>query len=295
MNNHDRCRTDRLHSSAFRPQLPPHRPNATMQCSMTPAPTSERSASFLRIGIPWRTTKEQQQGERKKLNYYFEAVKSAGAEPVDIRLNQPSADLQAQLAELDGFVLPGSPADVDPVRYGAIKHIKTNDIDDNRDQTDIAILDHALEAGKPVLAICFGCQLLNVYQNGTLIQDLRAERPRSVAHGDTDLPPGSVKGDIEHPVEFSPGTLLAQLNGSASGKVNSSHHQAIDKPGADLRVTARASDGTIEGVEWTGGPNWIVGVQWHPERLPNDALSKRLFSEFVAAVRSARGLVVHKA
>jgi putative glutamine amidotransferase len=262
---------------------------------MTPAPTSERSASLLRIGIPWRTTKEQQDGERKKLNYYFEAVKSAGAEPVDIRLNRPSADLQPQLAELDGFVLPGSPSDVDPVRYGATKHIKTNDIDDNRDQADIAILDHAFETGKPVLAICFGCQLLNVYQKGTLIQDLRSERPASIAHGDTDLPPGAAKGDIQHPAEFAEGSLLARLNGSYAGQINSSHHQAIDKPGEDLRVTARAPDGTIEGLEWTGGANWVVGVQWHPERMPHDALSQRLFSEFVAAVRNTRGSVVQKA
>jgi putative glutamine amidotransferase len=262
---------------------------------MTPAPTSGSSDSPLRIGIPWRTTKEQQQGERKKLNYYFEAVKKAGAEPIDIRLNQPSVEFQAQLSELDGFVLPGSPADVDPALYGSPKHHKTNQIDDNRDRTDMAILDHAFESGKPVLAICFGCQLLNVHQKGTLIQDLGSERPQSVAHGDTDLPPGAIKGDIEHPAEFASGSLLARLNGSAAGKINSSHHQAIDKPGADLRVTARAADGTIEGVERIGGSSWVVGVQWHPERMPNDALSQRLFSEFVAAVRSTRGSVVQKA
>ncbi len=166
---------------------------------MTPAPTSGSSDSPLRIGIPWRTTKEQHQGERKKLNYYFEAVKKAGAEPIDIRLNQPSVELQAQLSELDGFVLPGSPADVDPALYGSPKHHKTNQIDDNRDRTDMAILDHAFKSGKPVLAICFGCQLLNVHQKGTLIQDLGSERPQSVAHGDTDLPPGAIKGRYRAP------------------------------------------------------------------------------------------------
>ena len=261
---------------------------------MTPARTSESQNATLRIGIPWRTTKEQQEGERKKLNYYFESVKKAGAEPTDIRLNQSPTELQAQLAELDGFVLPGSPADVDPTRYGAIKHLETNELDDNRDKTDMAILDHAFETGKPVLAICFGCQLLNVYQKGTLIQDLRSERPASIAHGDTDLPPGAAKGDIEHSAEFAEGSLLARLNGSAAGQINSSHHQAIDKPGEDLRVTARAPDGTIEGIEWTGGANWVIGVQWHPERMPNDFLSQRLFTEFVAAVRNARSSVVQQ-
>jgi putative glutamine amidotransferase len=249
----------------------------------------------VRIGIPWRTTKEQQEGERKKLNYYFEAIKNAGAEPADIRLDQTPSQLRSHLSDFDGFVLPGSPADVDPSRYGADKHPKTNDLDNNRDRTDIAILDHAFETGKPVLAICFGCQLLNVYTKGTLTQDLQTERPHSIAHGDTDLPPGSVKRDIEHSVEFTPGTLLARLNAANSGTINSSHHQAIDTPGHGLRVTARAPDGTVEAVEWTGGPNWVVGVQWHPERMPNDPLSQRLFTEFVAAVRSNRGSVVQKA
>jgi putative glutamine amidotransferase len=261
---------------------------------MTPTlPTG--SGSPLRVGIPWRTTQEQEQGERKKLDYYFESVRKAGAQPVAIQLNQSPPQLAAQLSGLDGFVLPGSPADVDPSCYGATKHPKTNEIDENRDRTDFAILDHALDTGKPVLAICFGCQSLNVYRKGTLIQDLRAERPESIIHGDTDLPPGATKGDIQHPVDFVGGSLLARLNGSAAGTINSSHHQAIDKPGDNLRVTARAPDGTIEGVESIGGSNWAVGVQWHPERMPNDALSQRLFAEFVAAVGSARASVVQKA
>ncbi len=261
---------------------------------MTPASTSG-STSPLRVGIPWRTTQEQHQGERKKLDYYFEAVRRAGAEAVDVRLDQPPAQLRAQLSELHGFVLPGSPADVDPTRYKAVKHPKTNELDDNRDRTDFAILEHALEAGKPVLAICFGCQSLNVYLKGTLIQDLRAERPGSLAHGASDLPPGSVKGDLEHAVRFVDGSALARIAGTSAGKINSSHHQAIDKPGDVLRVTATAPDGTIEGVEWSGNGNWVVGVQWHPERMPDDALSQRLFGDFVDAVRNARGSVVQKA
>jgi putative glutamine amidotransferase len=263
---------------------------------MTPTLPSGSGSPPMRIGIPWRTTREQQQGERTKLDYYFAAIRKGGAVPIDIRLNQTPAQLQAQLTELDGFVLPGSPTDVDPSRYGATKHPKTNELDDNRDRTDFAILDHAFATGKPVLAICFGCQVLNVYLKGTLIQDLRAERPDSIAHGDTDLPPGATKGDLEHPVDFAGGSLLAGLNGTTAGRINSSHHQAIDKPGNNLRVTAKAADGIIEGIEWTGGTNWIVGVQWHPERMPNDVLSQQLFAEFVtAAARSARGSVVQKA
>jgi putative glutamine amidotransferase len=262
---------------------------------MTPTLPSGSGSPPIRIGIPWRMMREQREGNRKKLDYYFASVRKAGADPYDVKLDQDPAQLLTQLGDLDGFVLPGSPADVDPARYATAKHPKTNEIDENRDRTDFAILDHAFETGKPVLAICFGCQSLNVYRKGTLIQDLPAERPGSIAHGQTDLPSGTSKGDLEHSVSFSDGSLLARLNGATAGKINSSHHQAIDEPGRDLRVSARATDGIIEGVEWTGNSNWVVGVQWHPERMPEDALSQKLFAEFVAAVRGARGSVVQKA
>jgi putative glutamine amidotransferase len=76
------------------------------------------------------------------------------------------------------------------------------------------------------------------------------------------------------------------LSQAAEAEINSSHHQAIDKPGNNLRVTARAADGTIEGVEWTGDSNWVAGVQWHPERM-GDAFAARLFDDFIAAARAA--------
>ena len=96
-----------------------------------------------------------------------------------------------------------------------------------------------------------------------------------------------------------PKVTSSTLRAFRKATINSSHHQAIDKPGQSLRVTARASDGTIEGVEWTGDPNWVVGVQWHPERMVGDVFSERLFSDFVAAAREfsrgAHGSVVQKA
>jgi putative glutamine amidotransferase len=144
-----------------------------------------------------------------------------------------------------------------------------------------------------VLAICYGCQILNVHLKGTLVQDIHTEKPASAPHGTTDLPPGSVKGDIEHQAQFAPESRLAKLNGSRAVTINSSHHQAIDKPGENLRVAAHAPDGTIEAVEWTGSPNWVVGVQWHPERMPDDPLTQRLFQQFVAAAR-AREAIAHR-
>jgi putative glutamine amidotransferase len=248
-----------------------------------------------RVGIPWRTTDEQHMGIREKLDYYFEAVGKAGAEPEEISLDRSAGELEPQLKELDAFVLPGSPADVDPARYGASRQDKTKTLDANRDQTDAAIIAHALKHSKPLLAICYGCQILNVSLHGSLIQDIRTEKPGALVHGQTDLPPGERKGDVRHAASLAPESRLAKINGATQAEINSSHHQAIDKVGKNLRITAKAPDGIIEGVEWTGDSNWVVGVQWHPERMGNDAFAKRLFEDFTQAASRARGRATQKA
>jgi putative glutamine amidotransferase len=264
---------------------------------MTPANPQLSTTNRPRVGIPWRTTQEQRNGTRDKLDFYFQAVRKAGAEPREVSLEQSPEQLARQLEELDAFVLPGSPADVDPSRYGSSRHPKTKTPDPKRDATDEAILAHALTASKPVLAICYGCQILNVHLKGSLIQDIpdvRPDRPLAVPHGTTDLAAGAIGGDQNHDAVLTAGSLLAKLAGSTTAHINSSHHQAIDQPGEKLNVTAYAPDGTIEAVEWTGDSNWVVGVQWHPERMPSeDIFSKRLFEELVSAAR-AREAVAHK-
>jgi putative glutamine amidotransferase len=194
---------------------------------------------------------------------------------------------------LDAFVLPGSPSDVEPAEYGAVNRGKSEPADMARERADRAVLKHAFAEKKPVLAICYGCQLLNVYLGGTLIQDVRTETGTAVPHRKTDVVPQSATDPI-HGATFEPGSRLASIAGSRQTEVNSSHHQAIEKPGQNLRVTAHAPDGIIEGVEWTGDSNWVVGVQWHPERMAGDPFSERLFSEFVAAARGARASIVQK-
>jgi putative glutamine amidotransferase len=264
---------------------------------MPPTSTTGSAADKPRIGIPWRTLKEQQQQKRDKLDYYFRAVAKAGGEPREVRLDREPEALQKDLQGLDAFILPGSPADVDPARYGAAKHPKTNELDENRDLTDFAILDHALKTSKPVLAICYGCQLLNVYRQGTLIQDIpaeRGERPNPKPHGTTDLQAGAQQGDQWHCASLAEGSELAKLAGGTQAQINSSHHQAIDHPGDGLKVTAQSEDGIIEGVELNSPGNWVIGVQWHPERMVGDTFADRLFADFVAAACSSRGSVVQK-
>ena len=113
---------------------------------MIPADTQVSTASRPRVGIPWRTTDEQREGKRDKLDFYFQAVRKAGAEPLEVSLEQSPAQLARQLAELDAFVLPGSPADVDPSRYGASRQPETKNLDPKRDATDDAILAHAFSS-----------------------------------------------------------------------------------------------------------------------------------------------------
>ncbi len=258
--------------------------NARIWGSMSPG-TSNRP----RVGIPWRTSQEEAQGNRPKIANYEEAVRKGGGDPVLIPLSD-LAEQRRVIPELDAFVLPGSPADVAPAEYGAVNDGKSAPADLPREQADRAILAHAFAEKKPVLAICYGCQLLNVYLGGTLIQDVRSELGTTTPHRKKDLSP-EPKDDPIHGARFEPESRLAEIARSERAMINSSHHQAIEKPGKNLRATAHATDGIIEGVEWTGDANWVVGVQWHPERMFGDAFSERLFRDFVAV---ARGAVVQK-
>jgi putative glutamine amidotransferase len=241
-----------------------------------------------RIGIPWRTREEERKGSVEKLNYYFDAVRQAGGEPEHLSLGLSKEELRRQTATLDAFVLPGSPADVDPARYSEPQHAKTKTLDADRDRTDSTILEHALAAHKPVLAICYGCQILNVHQGGTLVQDIPSEKPRTEAHGKTDLAASATTKDLEHGAMLAEGSHLQKLAGATQVKINSSHHQSIDRPGEKLRVTARGTDGIIEGVELESPDHWVIGVQWHPERMPDDEFAQKLFADFVSAARKAK-------
>jgi len=238
-----------------------------------------------RIGIPWRTAKEEAENNRYRYADYLRAIQEAGGQAVEISLALPQTKLEELMETLDAVLLPGSSADVDPGRYGAARHARCAAPDPDRERTDFALLDHAFAAAKPVLAICYGTQLLNVYLGGTLIQDIASELGTRIRHDKKGLRAGAA--DPRHAAHIEPGSRLAELAGGVAAEVNSSHHQAILSAGNDLRVIARAPDGVVEAVEWTGDANWIVGVQWHPERMPGSALAAALFRELLAAARGA--------
>jgi len=234
-----------------------------------------------RIGIPWRTSQEEVAGNLPKIRNYTEAVEQAGGEAVLLSLAHPEM-LLSEMQGLDGFVLPGSPADVNPAEYGAVNRGKCAPADLPREETDRSILSYAFNEQKPVLAICYGCQSLNVYLGGTLIQDIASETSTLIAHRREDLSPAPAEDPL-HEVRFTAESQLARMAEGTEALVNSSHHQSIAKPGRQLRITGQAADGIVESVEWTGDANWVIGVQWHPERMRSDALATRLFSDLVAA------------
>jgi putative glutamine amidotransferase len=245
---------------------------------------ASESAHRPRIGIPYRTQKEEVAKDRSRYDLYVEAVRRANGEPVEISLNLLTSELKGIARSIDAFVLPGSPADVNPALFSAARHPHCADADPARERTDFTLLEEAFGDQKPVLAICYGIQSLNVFLGGTLVQDIPSELHTSVQHNWV----GRQQGAPEpfHSAQIDAGSRLSRLAGASDVRVNSSHHQAILEPGSNLRVAARATDGVIEAVEWTGDANWIVGVQWHPERMtPSDRLAQALFSDLVTAAR----------
>jgi len=245
------------------------------------------------VGIPWRTSHEETNQISNKLQYYFAAVTAAEGEPVPVSLRLSPSDLAAQVKNVDAFVLPGAPADVNPALYRAPRHEKTHDADPNREKTDFAILEHAFACGKPLLAICYGCQSLNVCLGGALYQDIASELHTSIEHSKEGLPPDAA--DPIHPARIEPGGEIAQLaaisgiprrDGGFDVQINTSHHQSVRELGRGLRVAAVAPDGVIEAIEHEPHKHWVVGVQWHPERMKGDALAAALFRALVQATRA---------
>jgi putative glutamine amidotransferase len=257
-----------------------------------------------RVGVPYRTSAEEAAGNHSKHAQYCNAVREAGGEPVAISLQLGDSELKKLARTLDAYVLPGSPADVDPALYGAARSPRCDPADPARERTDYALLEDAFANTKPVLAICYGAQILNVKLGGTLYQDIESELPGSLNHTKDVVPNG--QPDPVHDAAIVPGGELGQI-AAATGleqagdgiwaRVNTSHHQSIQDIGQGLRVAARAPDGVIEAVEHE--PNernetprhWVMGVQWHPERPTHekmgDAFSEFLFRALLRATRAA--------
>jgi len=230
------------------------------------------------IGIPTRY--HAQSEVIGQIRHYLDAVIEAGGIPLLIPTVESPSVVRDYMNQADGILLPGSPTDIDPNLYGAPPDPKLGKLYPERDSTDFALLKHAEETSLPILGICFGVQSLNVFRGGSLVQDIPSLVSKPLTHD-----------DARHPVHLEGSGLLSELAGSRDLEVNSFHHQSIERPGKNLRVAARASDGVIEAVEDVSG-RFVVGVQWHPERGWQDSeFSRRLFSAFVQASRKSKSRV----
>ncbi|HWZ53078.1 MAG TPA: gamma-glutamyl-gamma-aminobutyrate hydrolase family protein [Granulicella sp.] len=242
-----------------------------------------------RIAIPVPTRNDLAYNQRSWLEY-AQAVERAGGTAVAVPLTLSPREIADLINGCQGVLLPGSPADVNPQKYGQEAEESCAPADAARENVDELLIQDAHNLYKPILAICFGLQFLNVWRGGTLLQDLTV-LPVNHRAG------GSVA--VAHTVAVAPESLLGGVvareeapeeGGFLRLPINSSHHQAVGIPGDGLRVTARCpQDGVIEAVE--GGQasegataHFVLGLQWHPERsYEQSPTSQAVFQRFVAA------------
>lgn len=243
-----------------------------------------------RIAIPTPTSADV---AYNRLNWeaYADAILFSGGEPVRCELDLSRRETLALIDGCKGVVLPGSPADVSPEKYGQTRQEVSASADVPREVLDEILLEAVELSGKPMLAICYGMQILNVNRGGTLIQDV------------TVLPVNHAAGRgvaVAHTAAFHTDALIAEMvdvsEARAAGAerrvpVNSSHHQAVGIVGTGLKVSARCpQDGVVEAIELVEpGGRFLVGVQWHPERtLETSSTSRSIFARFIHEASSWR-------
>ncbi|KDB53199.1 transferase [Sphaerotilus natans subsp. natans DSM 6575] len=205
-------------------------------------------------------------------------------------LARSEMSLAEYASQLDGLVLQGG-NDIAPESYGETPLRPEWSGDRVRDRYEIDLFDAFVSAGKPVVGICRGCQLINVALGGTLYQDIPSQRPSEVQHLHVQ------QYDRQfHDAEILPGSGLARLYpGVERTTINSIHHQAVKDLGRDLVVEARSvPDGLVEAIRWRG-PSLVFGMQWHPEFMaqdrhhPSQLDGRPILEEFLAACLRRRG------
>jgi putative glutamine amidotransferase len=234
-----------------------------------------------RIAIPIPHSNAEYAG--RAMPQYEHAVEMAGGEPVAIPLDKSPAEVMQIIERCDGVLLPGSRADVDPAKYDARKDAHTEASDTRRDTVDELLLQDAYNMRKPILGICYGLQILNVYRSGSLIQHIESNVNHEAGR----------KIPVAHSVAIDASSKLAEIVNRSSKigisiPVNSSHHQSADVVGDGLRAVARCpEDGIIEAVEGTSADHFVLAVQWHPERsVEQDEPSRAIFRALVEAAET---------
>lgn len=233
---------------------------------------------------------------------YIDAIESAGGIPLCIPPYETIGAISTILPLLNGFLFIGG-LDYRPEHYGGHDQPEQELVDARRDRFDLALAGIVLEnTTLPVLGICGGHQLLAIARGGALIQDIRTEWVPP--QGGTPLPhakperPGPDAATFLHPLRIRKDSLIARATGMGPEEtlsVNSFHHQAVhpDRTGQDLCATAWSADGVIEAIEpapesgWSRSGRFLLGVQWHPERMADRQAESRLFRSLIEAAAGA--------
>jgi putative glutamine amidotransferase len=213
---------------------------------------------------------------------YGKVLVQAGGIPVPVLGLRES--IQDLVKRLDGFLFTGGD-DIHPRFYKEKPLKKSSGIlsPDERTTFEIELFKAVVKAKKPALAVCHGTQLINVALGGSLYQDIGVQIRKAIKHG-----PAKKGEKVYHTVDILEGTRIYGVmgdcvSGDCSIKVRSSHHQCIKNPGRGLRLAAVASDGVIEALESRSSKNFLIAVQWHPEKTINDRYTKKLFAAFINA------------
>jgi putative glutamine amidotransferase len=252
-----------------------------------------------RVAIPLPTSGNTEYNQRS-WPQYASCVERSGGEPVPIPLDATPVETIKLINTCQAVLLPGSPADVNPHKYGHDPIPECAPADPARENVDELLLQDAHSLYKPLLAICFGVQILNTWRGGTLVQDLSpvpvnhsAGKTVAVAHSSA-VAPESLLGSLLTAEEAPEQQDFLRL------PMNSSHHQAIGIPGDGLRISARCpQDAVIEAVEGGQDPHnpnahFVLGVQWHPERSYDiSPASRAIFDRFVTEATAWKPRPIH--
>ncbi|ADG70829.1 gamma-glutamyl-gamma-aminobutyrate hydrolase family protein [Brachyspira murdochii] len=214
-------------------------------------------------------------------SYVDSVIRSKGV-PFLMPITEDEEIIKKMAENVDGIIMTGG-VDVHPFRFNEEPIEKIGTISAERDDFDFKLMKYAAEMNKPILGICRGIQVINVYFGGTLIQDIPAQRNTNILHSQT-----AEYHVATHKIQIVKDSIIYDMLGESS-EVNSFHHQAIDKLAKDFKVTAASKDGIVEAIEYKKKDSFILGVQWHPELMSAKSVKmQNIFDMFVEVCRSRK-------
>lgn len=212
---------------------------------------------------------------------YIEMLSQQNALPVILPYDYNGID--DHVSDLDGLLVIGGFFDIDPLRYNE-KHLHPATLlNKTRENFEFQFSEKFLATKKPILGICNGMQAINTIRGGALIQDITDENNNYMIHEQSKIKGKEDSHLAYHTVKIKENTLLHKITGQTEIQTNSSHHQAIRTPGANLKITAHAPDNIIEAIEDPSHP-FCLGVQWHPE-FEVSPTDRKIFAALVDACR----------